>query len=326
MEEDTLTFVGWKGDLGSSEARGLVVICVTDTTTGDDVILELEETRYASTGPTNLLSLERLEQSGWVPSEHSETGRPEDRVMFLDRGDVRLELLKRNGHYWLQTKKRNVADTSMCMVTTGGKQSSLMRWHLKFAHLNVQAMKQTVLMEMVDGMQSLKLDDFKEPLDCIACQIAKQRRMSYKRHNKRTTVCYDRLMSDVCSIGLATVGGNRYFQLVQDEASRFKWCYLLEHKSEATKNVMNLILRLEKQYVINRVRFDQGGEFVNNKVKKFLVDHGIELRPTNAYTPEENSLVERQNGNLVNKVRAIREGTGLPESLWGRSSDVCCRG
>ncbi|KAE9171394.1 hypothetical protein PF005_g27158 [Phytophthora fragariae] len=315
MKEDTLTFVGWKGDVSSSEACEQVSICATDAMTGGEVVLDLEDTRYTSGGATNLLSLECLEQCGWVPS-YSDAERPEDRVMYLDRGGVRLALHKRNGHYWLQTK-RAVADASMCMVVTTRKQSSLMRWHMKFAHLNVQALKRMVLKEMVDGMQSLKLDDFKEPLDCIACTMAKQRRMSYKPHNKRSKVCYDRLMSDVCSIGLETIGGNRYFQLVQDEASRYKWCYLLEHKSEATKNVTNLILRLEKEHVINRVTFDQGGEFVNKKMKSFLADHGIELRPTNAYTPEENSLVEKQNGNLMNKVRAIREGTGMPESLWG---------
>ncbi|KAE9297506.1 hypothetical protein PF008_g23728 [Phytophthora fragariae] len=81
--------------------------------------------------------------------------------------------------------------------------------------------------------------------------------------------------------------------------------------------MVNLIVRLERQHVINRVTFDQNVEFVNKKMKGFLTDHGIELRPTNAYTPKENSLVEKQNGNLMNKVRAIREATGLSESLWG---------
>ncbi|OWZ01628.1 Gag-pol Polyprotein [Phytophthora megakarya] len=192
-----------------------------------------------------------------------------------------------------------------------------MLWHVKFAHLNVQALKQMVLKEMVDDLQSLKLDDFKQSLNCISCTMAKQRRMSYKRNNSRSTTCYDRLMSDVCSIGLETIGGNRYFQLILDEASRYKWCYLLEHKSEATRNMKNLILRLKKQHVINKVTFDRGGEFVNNNMKSFLTEHDIEFRPTNAYTPEENSLVERQNGILMNKVRAIREDTCLPESLWG---------
>ncbi|KAE8981750.1 hypothetical protein PR003_g17828 [Phytophthora rubi] len=315
MKEDTLTFVGWKGDIGRSEAFGQVTICATDTTNGGEILLKLEDTRYTSNGTTNLLSLERLELSGWAPS-YSEAVRPEDRAMFLDRGDVRLTLPKRNGHYWLQTK-RAVADANMCMVATTRQQSALMRWNMKFAHLNVQALKQMVLKDMVDGIRSLKLYNFKDRLDCIAYTMAKQRRMTYKRHNKRSTIYYDRLMSDVCSIGLETVGGNRYFQLIQDEASRYKWCYLLEHKSEATKDMANLIVRLEKQHVINRVTFDQGREFVNKKMQGFLTDHGIELRPPNAYTPEENSLVERQNGNLMNKVRAIREATGLSESLWG---------
>ncbi|KAE8964363.1 hypothetical protein PR001_g29075, partial [Phytophthora rubi] len=288
MKEDTLTFVGWKGDVSSSEACGQVSICATDAMTGGEVVLDLEDTRYTSGGATNLLSLECLEQCGWVPS-YSDAERPEDRV-------ITWIVVAFGWHFPSVT------------ATTGSRLSG---------QSQTRALKRMVLKEMVDGMQSLKLDDFKEPLDCIACTMAKQRRMSYKRHNKRSKVCYDRLMSDVCSIGLETIGGNRYFQLVQDEASRYKWCYLVEHKSEATKNVTNLILRLEKEHVINRVTFDQGGEFVNKKMKSFLADHGIELRPTNAYTPEENSLVEKQNGNLMNKVRAIREGTGMPESLWG---------
>ncbi|KAG6620030.1 Integrase, catalytic core protein [Phytophthora cinnamomi] len=279
MREDEITFVGWKGDVSRSDACGQVTICATDAISSSEVLLELEDARYTSGGTTNLLSLGCLEQCGWVPS-YLDAVRPDYRFMFLDRGDVRLKLPKRNGHYWLQTKWAG-ADASMWMVTTTKQQSPLMKWHVKFSHLNMQALKQVVLKEMVDGMQPLKLDDFKEP------------------------------------IGLETVGGKRYFQLIQDEALRYKWCYLLEHKSEATRNVMNLILRLEKEHVVNRVAFDQGGDFVIKRMHSLLADHGIVLRPTNLYTPEENSSVEKQIGNLMNKVRAIRERTGLPEFLWG---------
>ncbi|KAG3136631.1 hypothetical protein PI126_g17734 [Phytophthora idaei] len=58
MEKDTLTFVGWKGDVSSSEASGLVNISATDAVAGCDVTLGLEDTRYTSKGTTNLLSLE----------------------------------------------------------------------------------------------------------------------------------------------------------------------------------------------------------------------------------------------------------------------------
>ncbi|KAE8886485.1 hypothetical protein PF003_g29613 [Phytophthora fragariae] len=316
LREDSVSFIGWQGDTSKSEACRQVNIGTIDVVSRTEVTLELEDARYTSGGLTNLLSLERLEQCGWVPS-YSDTEDPTQRVMYLDRGGVRLEMPKRDGHYWLQTKRAAAGDVNMCMVTTTQKQSQLMRWHMRFAHLNAQAMKQMVLKDMVDSMKSLKLKDFDEPLDCIACATAKQKRRSYKRHNKRSKVCYERIMSDVCPIGVETIGGNIYFQLIQDEASRYKWCYLLRHKDESTPNVKNLILELEKEHNIKWFSSDRGGEFINNKMKRFLADHGIKLWKTNAYTPEENCLVEKLNGTLMNKVRAICEATGLPDSLWG---------
>ncbi|KAG3001467.1 hypothetical protein PC121_g20097 [Phytophthora cactorum] len=176
-----------------------------------------------------------------------------------------------------------------------------MRWHMKFSHLNGQALKQLVLKDMATGFDSLKASDFDKPLKYISCQMDKQKRRSYGHHEKRSKVCYERLMSGVCYVGLETTGGNRYFRLVQDEASIYKWRYLLRTKDEASVNVMSLILQLEQEHVI----------------KKFSLKHGIQLLMTNAYTPEENCLTEKSNGNLLNKVRAIRQATGLPAALWG---------
>lgn len=289
LQEDSLTFVGWRGDMSKGEACGQVNICAVDAVSGGLVTLELQGTRYASGGPTNLLSLECLELDGWMPS-YSKADDPAQRVMY---------------------------NVDMCMVTTTQKQSLLMQWHMRLAHLNAQAMKRMVLKDMVDGMKSLRLKDFDEPLDCIACTTAKQKRRSYRRHNKRSKVCYERLMSDVCPIGVETIGGNVYFQLIQDEAPRYKWWYLLRHKSESTPNVKNLILELEKEHNIKWFSSDTGGEFINKKMKRFLADHGVKLWKTDAYTPEENFLVEKLNGTLMNKVRAICEATGLPDSLWG---------
>ncbi|KAG2896134.1 hypothetical protein PC117_g23078 [Phytophthora cactorum] len=326
LQEDTMSFVGWQGESSRSKAVGHVNVCTKDAKSGRDVVLELEDTRYASSGIRNLLSLERLEQQGWVPS-YSESATSEDRQMRLDHGDVRLLLHKRSGHYWLKVK-RTTANAKMCVMTVADRQSTVMRWHMKFAHLNGQALKQLVLKDMATGFDSLKASDFDKPLKCISCQMTKQKRRSYGRHEKRSkvcygrhekhsNVCYERLMSDVCYVGLETTGGNRYFQLAQDEALRYKWCYLLRTKDEASVNVMNLILQLEQKHVIKKFSRDQGKEFINKSLTKFLEEHGIQLLMTNTYTPEENCLVEKLNGNLLNKVRAIRQATGLPTALWG---------
>ncbi|RAW43485.1 hypothetical protein PC110_g440 [Phytophthora cactorum] len=72
---------------------------------------------------------------------------------------------------------------------------------------------------------------------------------------------------------------------------------------------------LEKEHTINKFSCDQDKEFVNMKLKTFLTEPGVQLLTTNAYMPKDNSFVEKLNGNLLNKVRAIREATGLSSSL-----------
>lgn len=50
---------------------------------------------------------------------------------------------------------------------------------------------------------------------------------------------------------------------------------LVRTKVEASADVMNLILRLERELVIKKFSCDQGKKFVNNSVTKFLVEHGV---------------------------------------------------
>jgi transposase InsO family protein len=71
------------------------------------------------------------------------------------------------------------------------------------------------------------------------------------------------------------------------------------------------------EYRVKMFSCDQGGEFLNPRLAAFFREHGIRLVTTNAYTPEENCLVEKFNGKLLNKVRAIHEAANLPMCLWG---------
>ncbi|POM62865.1 LOW QUALITY PROTEIN: Uncharacterized protein PHPALM_27926 [Phytophthora palmivora] len=175
------------------------------------------------------------------------------------------------------------------------REDKLLRWHMRFANQNVEAMKTMVRKNMGEGMESLTLNDFNGRFRCIVCQCAKQKRRSYKRQQgKRQKESNARLSSDVCHVGVLTPGGNIYCQLVQDEASRYKWCFQLKDKSETIQNVMDLILQLEKEHSIKIFSSDQGKEFVNKALKKFLKAHLIK-------TSEENCLVEKLNGGLMGK-------------------------
>jgi transposase InsO family protein len=132
-------------------------------------------------------------------------------------------------------------------------------------------------------------------------------------------VNYERLMSDTCDMGkyLPGLSGFKYFQLIQDEGSRYKWCFPLEEKSDANANTIKLMTELLAQgHRVKTFSSDGGGEFVNRELEVFCEARGIRFVPTHPYTPEENALVEKLNGVLVGKMRAAMHAADLPNRLW----------
>ncbi|KAE9325569.1 hypothetical protein PR003_g16449 [Phytophthora rubi] len=183
--------------------------------------------------------------------------------------------------------------------------SALMRWHERLGHLNVATIKGMLDRGVVTGME-IPPELFKKKFSCLTCMGAKRKRMSYKASatEKRTKINYERLMSDVCDMQkyLPGVSNYRYFQLIQDEGSRYKWVYLVKHKSDSNANSINLMSELLAQgHKIKKFTIDGGGEFLNNALKGFLKLYGIKLVSTHPHTLEENALVEKLNGVLVNK-------------------------
>lgn len=64
---------------------------------------------------------------------------------------------------------------------------------------------------------------------------------------------------------------------------------------------------------------DQGKELLNTRLKAFLKGRGIKFLRTNAYSPEENGLVEKMNGVLMARVRSLLTTAHMPDCLWGEA-------
>jgi len=54
-------------------------------------------------------------------------------------------------------------------------------------------------------------------------------------------------------------------------------------------------------------------------VQTVLREEGISPASTNAYMPEENTLVEKMNGVVIRSVQTMLTATGLPSRLWGEA-------
>lgn len=70
---------------------------------------------------------------------------------------------------------------------------------------------------------------------------------------------------------------------------------------------------------IKRVRFNNGGEYINNELKNFFRQEGIKLEPTIPYTPEMNGVSERLNRTLVEKALTMIQDAALNKKYWGEA-------
>ncbi|BBG94196.1 hypothetical protein Prudu_002420, partial [Prunus dulcis] len=69
--------------------------------------------------------------------------------------------------------------------------------------------------------------------------------------------------------------------------------------------------------LIQVLRFNNGGEFLNQGFNKFLQDHNIIHQHSCPYTLQQNGVTERKNIHLLEVLRASLFDTNMSWSFWG---------
>ena len=87
------------------------------------------------------------------------------------KGRLQLMLEKDRRRYLLKTTARAVYHVPSVQQRDKMDETSLTRWHLRFAHLNVPALQQMARQQVATGMSGELTDDFGGP--CWSCQLAK---------------------------------------------------------------------------------------------------------------------------------------------------------
>lgn len=67
---------------------------------------------------------------------------------------------------------------------------------------------------------------------------------------------------------------------------------------------------------IQCLRTDRGGEFTSNSFNEYYSIEGIKRQLTTAYTPQQNGVSERKNRTIMNMVRCLLVGRGVPKLFW----------
>ena len=70
------------------------------------------------------------------------------------------------------------------------------------------------------------------------------------------------------------------------------------------------------------LRTNNGLEFVSDQFNTFYTHHGIKRHKIVAGTPQQNGLAERMNRTILERVRCMLLGAGLPKVFWGDAANT----
>ncbi|GJR72284.1 retrovirus-related pol polyprotein from transposon TNT 1-94 [Tanacetum coccineum] len=158
---------------------------------------------------------------------------------------------------------------------------------------------------------------------CHSCAKAKHIRTPFPSSCIKTNAPFQLIHCDIWGgYRVRSYTGANYFPTIVDDFSRAVWVFLIKHKSEASKRLIDFHKMIEVQFEkqIKRIRCDNGGEFTSNNMLNFYNEKGILLETTCPHAPQQNGVVERKHRHLLKTARALMFDANLPKQFWGDAS------
>ncbi len=120
---------------------------------------------------------------------------------------------------------------------------------------------------------------------CEACTYGEGKQKPIKKYVKsRTNVPLERIYVDTSELPYRSIGGSKFWIMVVDDATRYKWGYFVKSKDSLGETINGFIDSYKHEYNIKFVRCDNAGE--NQVLKKICEERGIRLEWTAPNTPQ----------------------------------------
>lgn len=262
---------------------------------------------------SNLLSVRKANEMG------KKVVFVNDSVLFLNFGEVIARGTVVDGLYCMDFSHDSIVDPSALI---GTKQVSMEKLHERLGHLSFSGIERLLKNDMVEGINhSLSREDTQKV--CESCLAGKQSSKRFEHQElPRSSRPLEIIHSDVCGpMEVKTYNGYRYFVTFTDDYTHFTLAYLMARKSEVIEKFQEFKALVEGHFgrSISKLRCDNGGEYIGNEFKDFCKENGIQMIFTVPYTPQQNGVSERINRTLMEKVRAMLHGSGMPKEMWGEA-------
>lgn len=277
---------------------------------GAAVDIQLEEVLFVPQLESGLLSVSKITDSGYSVLFKR------DCVAVLDESnEVVVQGERSGGLYVLKEEER----TSLAV----GQRHTLdcqHTWHRRFGHRDPAVLDRLQKEALVTGLKLVKCG---ATMVCECCLEGKMARLPYPQQSTRkTTQPLELIHTDLCGpMSNVTPGGNKYFLSLIDDYSRYIVVYLLKDKAEAKDCIKDFVRLVENKFGRKPkvIRSDRGGEFVNNDLKSFYRQEGIEMQLTAGYAPQQNGVAERRNRYLQEMAVCMLLDAKLDKRYWGEA-------
>ena len=242
-------------------------------------------------------------------------------------GDKRAELISKSGQtvcraswdgnvYRMMMRPRIVSRGSAAAASPA-------TWHQRLGHLPEKQMQQMFKDGAVTGLKWTASGGLAA---CEPCILGKTHASSHpSKAVKRSCKAGERFHSDVCFANCTSLGGNRMFLTLKDEASGYRLLRFLK----STKEVGTLLIEMldqaarETRAAPLSVRTDNGTEYVNSWLKAALLERRIAHETSAPYVKQGNGIAERDNRTLCDTARALLLAADLSNEerdlLWAEA-------
>nr|GFA73035.1 retrovirus-related Pol polyprotein from transposon TNT 1-94 [Tanacetum cinerariifolium] len=212
-----------------------------------------------------------------------------------------------------------MTSSPICLLSKVSKTKSWL-WHRRLSHLNFASINHLARQGLVRGLPKLKFE--KDHL-CSACAMGKSTKKSHKPKSEDTNQEKLYLLHmDLCRpMRVESVNGKKYILVIVDDYSRFTWVKFLHSKDETPTFIIKFLkmIQVRLNVPVQRIRTDNGTEFVNQTLRDYYEEVGISHETSVARSPQQNGVVERRNRTLIEAARTMLIYAQAPLFLWAEA-------
>jgi hypothetical protein len=276
---------------------------------GNEMILTLQDVMYVPELWVNLFSITKAIANPKVTL----TTKDKLIVLKVNGNEIIFDKTLQNGSGRILAIDIIPTNTEYANVTK--TENNYDFYHKALGHPNSQTVIQTA------NYYGITLNgDTKEP--CLECALSKAKIKNIpKTADNKAKAKGERIFIDIASVQSVSMGGAKFWLLIQDEYTDYVWSRFLSQKSDVSNVMITWLKEIKKEanVEVKIIRCDNSGE--NRKLMENLLsekDLNIKFEFTAPYTPQQNGKIERKFATLFGKVRSMLNCAKLTNELRQR--------